>query len=253
MMYSYDGDKAAKAWKVTRPSAVRRCASIALGAALLLLALLGTAWWLASDAPATALFPRYVPPAERRVALLKVEASDDGDAGSPFDCDTFVNGLYAKPLFLDRSHQLRHNVSFDGLVHGGDYVYYQMCVAVLGTHKTLRIDLEIDDAKSTLGGAKEAEADLYLSTTIEKPTFQKWTWKSSDRGADEIELNTDLADWSKSAQILYLGIYGRLGETVAYSLRVAVRPVSHAETAKEYRARLESAKTRLRGVRARGR
>ena len=194
-----------------------------------------------------------MPPAERRVALLKVEASDDGDAGSPFDCDTFVNGLYAKPLFLDRSHQLRHNVSFDGLVHGGDYVYYQMCVAVLGTHKTLRIDLEIDDAKSTLGGAKEAEADLYLSTTIEKPTFQKWTWKSSDRGADEIELNTDLADWSKSAQILYLGIYGRLGETVAYSLRVAVRPVSHAETAKEYRARLESAKTRLRGVRARGR
>ena len=69
------------------------------------------------------------------------------------------------------------------------------------------IQLELDDAKSNVGAASEAEADLYLSTTIEKPTFTHWTWRSADRGADEIQLNTDLPDWSNNAQVLYLAVY----------------------------------------------
>ena len=96
-----------------------------------------------SKKPAATL---YVPEEQRRISLLKMEprTGDDGAVGSPFDCETFAKELYAKPRFLDRSHELRHNVSFEGVVLSGQYVYYQMCVAVLDKHKAIRIEVSLN-------------------------------------------------------------------------------------------------------------
>jgi hypothetical protein len=93
------------------------------------------------------------------------------------------------------------------------------------------------------------DADLYMSSTITRPTAEHSTWISASIGTDSVVLTTDHPDWDTRSPALYLGkgtavsaiqtlcmiarlvagIYGRYASE--YTLNVSIRVAPNSKTA----------------------
>ena len=97
---------------------------------------------------------------------------------------------------------LRPNVLYENArVKYGEYVYFQACLPKYNDHHhfhNVEIQVKVTDG----------DPDLYISQNKMKPTKTTSTWISKSIGGETIKLPSNLKEFPKGAQTLYVGVYG---------------------------------------------
>eukprot|EP00943_MAST-04B_sp_MAST-4B-sp1_P004561 g4561.t1 len=109
------------------------------------------------------------------------------------DSDTLIvaGGKLLRPGILYENARVKY----------GEYSYFQACLPKFNTHHHFHnIEIKI---KATNG-----DPDLYISPLKLKPTKTTSTWISKSIGGESITLPSNLKEFPRGTQALYLGVYG---------------------------------------------
>lgn len=119
---------------------------------------------------------------------------------------------------LYNSEQLQNNTPTTGTVRDDEYSFFSVCISQHLHHHKILIHLIPTSA---------GDVDLYTSTEITRPVAERHTWNSVHVGAENLTLQTNLADWATNSQTLFIGVRGKVRnmanvKAVSFSLEVSV-------------------------------
>lgn len=109
------------------------------------------------------------------------------------DSDTLIvaGGKLLRPGILYENERVKY----------GEYSYFQACLPKYNTHHHFHnIEIKI---KATNG-----DPDLYISPIKPKPTKTTSTWISKGIGGESITLPSNLKEFPRGTQTLYIGVHG---------------------------------------------
>jgi len=121
-------------------------------------------------------------------------------------------------------HPIRSSAEILGMVHEGDYQYFQICVARHKHHHNIEIDLK----------CKKGDANLYISKSTPHPHIDDCTWLAAKIGDDFIKIPTYVEDYQKDkTKNVFIGVFGRTD--ASFALTVNIKDINDKEVRKRFR------------------